>query len=134
MINTLNIIKIETRYERPHHLSDDEFDTLDTTSITPSSSVPNAFGRMMAALIEALNPLDDASILVTRLRDTCYRLEPVYNKNYNPYLTPPRDLDLEYLPYVNGEPLFNNRLIIITRLLSRHVITRAQRRPRRAWV
>ena len=44
---------MEPRYESPHHLSDGEFDTPDTTSITPSSSVPNAFGRMMAGGLSA---------------------------------------------------------------------------------
>jgi hypothetical protein len=34
-------------------LSDDEFDTPDTASIIPSSSVPNAFGRMMAGGLSA---------------------------------------------------------------------------------
>lgn len=125
---------MSSRHESLNPTSNDEFDTLDTASNTPSSLVPNAFGRMMAASMEALNPSDDATIPITRLRDTCYRPEPVYNINYNPHHAPPRDLNPEYSPYSNGEPLFDDRPIITARLPPRHVVTGAQRRPRRAWV
>jgi hypothetical protein len=125
---------MSSRHESPHTSSDNEFDTLNITSNAPLSSVPNAFGRIMAASMEALLPSDDATIPVARLRDTCYRPEPVYNRNYNPYTMPPKDLSIEYSPYANGEPLFYDRAIITARLPPRHVITGSRKRLRRAWV
>jgi hypothetical protein len=46
-------------------------------------------------------------------RDTCKRLEPTYNANYNPYKKPPKDQPGGYSPYVYGEPLWDDRPVIV---------------------
>jgi hypothetical protein len=93
-----------------------------STSGTP---LPNAFG-----LIMALNQ-SSASTLV---RDQCSRPEPVYNNRYNLYKPPSINIDEEYSPYVYGEPLFDDRPVIVAYLPRQHTIASATKRPKTSWV
>lgn len=68
------------------------------------------------------------------VRDRCNRLVPTYNRNYNPYEPPPEDRRPDYSPYTSGEPLYDDRPIIIIRLPRKHVIAGASKRKRTAWV
>jgi hypothetical protein len=68
------------------------------------------------------------------LRDTCLRLIPKYNTNYNPYATPSEDLPNGYSPYVFKEPLYDDRPVIVNELPKNCVIAPLPKRPRTAWV
>jgi hypothetical protein len=96
------------------------------TSIATTSqlSIPNAFSRMM----QGEKRRDPA------LRDTCLRLIPKYNTNYNPYATPSEDLPNGYSPYVFKEPLYDDRPVIVNELPKNCVIAPLPKRPRTAWV
>jgi hypothetical protein len=52
----------------------------------------------------------------TIVKDKCKRLIPTYNHNYNPDKLPPTDLPGGYLLYVFGEPLFDDRAVLLARL------------------
>ena len=65
-----------------------------------------------------------------QLRDRCTRLMPTYNYYYNPYKLPLEDLLKGYSLYVYKEPLFDNRAIVILRLLVGHIIASASIRLR----
>jgi hypothetical protein len=68
-----------------------------STSAAPfRSSLPNAFGRMMAGKGKVQEVIH---------RDTCKRSEPIYNSNYNPYEKPPDGQSEGYPLYVYREPL-----------------------------
>jgi len=67
-------------------------------------------------------------------RDQYNRPVLTYNQNYNPYEPPPEDRRPNYSPYAPGEPLFNDRAVIIARLPKKHVITGTTKRKRIAWV
>ena len=69
-----------------------------------------------------------------QLRNRCTRLVPTYNHYYNPYKLLLEDLLKGYSLYVYKEPLFDNRAIVVLRLLAGHIITSASIRPRTAWV
>jgi len=60
-----------------------------------------------------------------QLRDWYTRLVPTYNYYYNPYKLLLKDLLKGYSPYIYKEPLFNNRAIIILRLLASYITTSA---------
>jgi hypothetical protein len=93
-------------------------------SITASgSALPNAFGRMMQG-----GPAPAPK------RDRCMRPEPTYNHNYDPFKAPPDTQPKGYSPFVHGEPLFDDREVIITRLPARHIVAGASSRPRTSWV
>ncbi len=97
-----------------------------STSAAPSgSSLPNAFGRMMAGKGPAQEVL---------IRDKCKRPEPEYNTNYNPYEQPRKDLHGGYSPYVFGEPLWDDRAIVVARLPKNFTIAGPSKRPRTQWV
>jgi len=49
-------------------------------------------------------------------RDTCNRLELIYNTNYNPYEKPPKERPGGYSLYVYGEPLWDDRAVVVARL------------------
>jgi hypothetical protein len=68
------------------------------------------------------------------VRDRCQRPKPTYNQNYNPHKPPPEDLPLTYSPYAFGEPLFDDRPIIITNLAAGLIVAPPGKRPRTAWV
>jgi hypothetical protein len=86
-----------------------------------TSSLPNAFGRMMQG---------GASKPTAQQRDRYKRPTPTYNHNYNPFNTPPKDLPSSYTLYVRGEPLFNDREVIVSRLPVGHIVTSVSKRPR----
>ena len=73
-----------------------------------SSTLPNAFRQMMQQ-----QPVLQKKVV----RDLCRRLSPTYNFNYNPYEPPNDDLLKDYLLYVFGKPLYNNREVIMLKLL-----------------
>jgi hypothetical protein len=86
-----------------------------TTTTSQSSSLPNAFGRLINK-----GKGRDAGNLV--LRDTCLCPTPEYNTNYNLYAIPSKDLPNRYSPYAFKEPLFNDRPISITQLLKNYTV------------
>jgi hypothetical protein len=110
----INTINMSLRHKTPIDLSDDTFDLRGASSAPLSTGLLNAFGRMMAALVIATVASEHKAL--TRQRDTCRRPEPTYNNKYNPFIAPPADLDPRYSPYANREPLYDDRLIITTRL------------------
>ena len=89
------------------------------------STLPNAFSRMMGPA-----PTGQS----TQKRDRYIRLKPQYNRNYNPFEKPPNDLRPDYSPYVFGEPLYDDRAIIIARLLRYYTAAPAVKKPRTSWV
>jgi hypothetical protein len=95
------------------------------SSITSGSTLPNAFSRMMgpAPVIQS-----------AAKRDSCARPTPQYNHNYNPYKKPSNDLQCDYSPYVYGEPLYDDRPIIVARLPRHHTKAGATKKPRTSWV
>jgi len=54
--------------------------------------------------------------------DKCKRLSPTYNANYNPYKEPPDGINKGYSPYVYREPLWDDRPVVITRILKGLVV------------
>ncbi|KAH9213163.1 hypothetical protein DL95DRAFT_390749 [Leptodontidium sp. 2 PMI_412] len=78
-----------------------------------TDSIPNIFGRMMSVSSASASP---APAALTSLRDLCQRPPRIYNELYNPY-TPESDaLPLDYSPYVNGQPLFDDREVDIRKM------------------
>jgi hypothetical protein len=67
-------------------------------------------------------------------RDTCKRPEPIYNANYNPYEKPPKDQPGGYSPYVYGEPLWDDRPVIVARLPRGYTIAGPAKKKRTQWV
>jgi hypothetical protein len=103
---------------------------LDTTASQVSadasgSTLPNAFGRMMQG---------GRVVQQATRRDTCKRPTPTYNHNYDPFKKPSDTLPHGYSPYVFGEPLFDDRAVIIKRLPKHHIIAGPSKRPRTSWV
>ncbi len=137
IITIINTINMSSRYESPLNVSDD--DAPRAPSITPSitlstSTLPSAFGRIMATSAGNTPASKDALPSTIQLHDTCDRPEPSYNNNYNPFYTPPNDLDPRYSLYENGEPLQDDRPVVVSRLLLKYILVRAVKRPRTAWV
>jgi hypothetical protein len=99
------------------------------TSLLPTidsqSSLPNVFGCMMQS-----NRLS----LPTVVKDKCPRPEPTYNNNYNPNEPPRDDRPKDYSPYVQGEPLYDDRPVVIANLPSRHTVAGPPKRLRTQWV
>jgi hypothetical protein len=89
-----------------------------------SSSLPNAFGRMM----------DKEKGPPAVLRDSCLRPTPEYNANYNPYVVPREDLPGGYSPYVFKEPLFDDRPVIVAQLPRKCALAPPAKRARTSWV
>jgi hypothetical protein len=52
----------------------------------------------------------------TAKRDCYIRPTPQYNHNYDIYKKPSNDIRCDYSPYVYGEPLYDDRPIIVARL------------------
>jgi hypothetical protein len=96
------------------------------TSLAPSANtVTSVFGRMM----NAAPPQTGFSA-----RDRCFRLTPIYNNNYDPNRAPPTDQHIGYSPYVYGEPLYDDRAVVVARLPARWTIAPPTKRPRTSWV
>jgi hypothetical protein len=94
---------------------------LDTTASQASATtlgtpLPNALARMMAPSRPSAS---------TSVRDRCRRPEPTYNYKYDPYRLPSDFIDGEYSPYVYGEPLYNDRAVIIANLPRQHTVAGA---------
>lgn len=68
------------------------------------------------------------------LRDRCLRLKPVYNDCYNPELPPATTNGDEYSPYDFGEPLFDDRNVVVARLPTGHIVPGGGKRKMRQWV
>src|ERR1700733_7790412 len=103
--------------------------TASQASAAPSgSSLPNAFGRMMTSR-EAIQATQNSL-----RRDRCKRPTPIYNSNYNPFESPSGDVPPAYSPYVFGEPLFDDREVVIARLPKHHTVAPPAKKPRTAWV
>ena len=112
-------------HETPIDLSED---TRNLLVVASESTPPNAFGRMMGATAST------ASSPAPQQRDRCKRPVPSYNSNYDPYKLPADTLPGGYSPYVNREPLFDNRAIIVNRLPTKYIVASASKKPRTAWV
>jgi hypothetical protein len=94
----------------PSHYStplEDNTTASQALSITSGSTLPNAFSRIMgpAPVIQS-----------TAKRDSCVRPTPRYNHNYDLYKKPSDDIRCDYSPYIYGEPLYDDRPIIVARL------------------
>ena len=92
-----------------------------------SSTAPpvDAFAGMRAAASLAISTNLDH-------RDTCLRLTPSYNDNYNPLKPPPASLPSNYSPYAPGEPLHDDRFIDTSKLRRGHTHAGAGR-LRTSW-
>jgi hypothetical protein len=87
----------------------------------PLTKEPNAF----TTIIRPAKPFP-----VKVIKDKYNRLIPIYNGNYNPEKLTPEDQLLDYSPYAFREPLFNNRVAIISRLPRWHVLASTLKRAR----
>jgi hypothetical protein len=91
----INAINMSSRYKSPLNLSDKPFNTTrEALFALLNSTLPNAFSRIIAISLTVIVGKEDALLLVSRLRDTCKRLKPTYNKRYDPFKAPPTSLDL----------------------------------------
>ena len=97
-----------------------------SVSTSQSMSLPNAFSYIMGGIKETSDP--------GVIRDTCLRLIPEYNSNYNPYVVPCEDLRQGYSPYVPKKPLFDDRPVIVAQLPINCVLVPVPKRPRISWV
>jgi hypothetical protein len=94
------------------------------TSAAPSSTVlPNVFNRLM-----------QNTGLPGIQRDRCHRPPLKYNHNYDLYKPPPEGQPKGYSPYVYGEPLYDDRPVLVARLLPNHAVAGPSTRPRTQWV
>jgi len=94
-------------------------------TIASESTLPSAFSRMMGPA-----PIGQS----IQKRDRCVRLKPQYNNNYNPFQKPSDALRCDYSPYVFGEPLYDDRPIIIAQLPRYYTAVGATKKPRTSWV
>ena len=67
-------------------------------------------------------------------RDKYTRLTPKYNENYDLYKPQPSKLSPDYSPYVFGEPLFDDKPVIITRLPKYYLVALLPKKPRTSWL
>ena len=86
-----------------------------------ASNLPNTFSQIIGSV-----PREQRK----DVRDRYNRPVLTYNQNYNPYEPPPEDRRPNYSLYTLGEPLHDDRVVIITRLLRKHVIAGATKRRR----
>lgn len=100
--------------------------TPEPSIVASEPALPNAFGRLMQGSANTVKS--------TQQRDRCKRPTPTYNYNYDPTKTPPEDLPASYSPYDFGEPLFDDRTVITTRLPTAHIVAGASSRARTSWV
>ena len=85
------------------------------------STLPNAFSRLMrpAPVIQS-----------TTKRDLYTRPTPAYNQYYNPFQKLADDLRSDYSLYVYREPLYDDRAIVVARLLKHYIEAGAAKKPR----
>ena len=75
-----------------------------------------------------------ATPLATVIRDLCSRPTPIYNDFYNPYDPENTQRPSDYSPYANGQPLFDDRPVVVSNLLKRKTLALTTKRNRTAWV
>ena len=104
-----------------------ENDTIVSQASTTASglTMSNAFSRLMAAALVVQS---------TTKRDLYTRPIPVYNQYYNPFQVLVDDLYSDYSPYVYGEPLYDDRAIVVARLLKHYTAAGAAKKLRTQWV
>jgi hypothetical protein len=95
-----------------------------TASSTPANAFTTLMGRGPNSVIQPIQ----------HLRDRCNRPTPSYNFNYNPNESQRDDLPGGYSPYIRGEPLFDDRAIVLAQLPKHHTVAGASKRGRTAWV
>jgi hypothetical protein len=117
-INIINSIKMSSHADSPTNISDDPLTSYEPLPAPTTSTLPNAFGRMMGESSATINYLLDKQPAMT------------YNHNYNPHQAPEEGHDPAYSPYVYGERLYDDRPIIMTRIPIKHVLTGASKRGR----
>ena len=88
---------------------------------TSGSTLPNAFSRLMgpAPVIQS-----------TAKRDLYIRPTPIYNQYYNLFQKPADDLRSDYSLYVYKEPLYDDRAIVVARLLKHYIEAGIIKKPR----
>ena len=85
---------MSSRHKSPLDLSDNSFSSIrERLAVLLNATLPSAFSRMMTASLVVTVDKKDALLLTIRLRDTCQRPEVTYNERYDPFKTPPADLD-----------------------------------------
>jgi hypothetical protein len=109
----------------PMLIEDDDNRASPAASATTTASVVNPFKQMMAPQV-AKKP-------AAALRDRCFRPPPTYNDQYDPYKSPNDKNKPDYSPYDYGEPLFDDREVIIARLPIGHVVAGATKKKRTSW-
>src|ERR1700721_2014450 len=67
------------------------------------------------------------------VRDRCFRPPVKYNDQYDPFKPPNDQNKAEYSPYDFGEPLFDDREVIIARIPAGHVVTGASKKKKSSW-
>jgi hypothetical protein len=81
--------------------------TSEASANSSRSTLPSVFGRMM-------QPSRPTAAVIAH--DRCKRPEPIYNDKYNPYTLILGDIDETYSLYVYGEPLYDDRAVIVANL------------------
>jgi hypothetical protein len=114
-----------SRQSTPIDLASEASGTRSVSAVPSGLSLPNAFGRMMAP---------NGPIQSVINRDKCNRPTPKYNANYNPNTKPPEGLSGGYSPYVYGEPLWDDRPVIVERLPKHFTVAPPPKKARTAWV
>ena len=107
---------MSSRYEIPLILSDDKLNTRETSIILLLLTLLTAFSY----IIEASTSSVPSSRAIKR--DKYNRPAIVYNNNYNPNKALLADLKPKYLLYAISEPLYNDRLILIVRILLKYIL------------
>jgi hypothetical protein len=83
-----------SRHKSPLDLSDDSFSSIrERLAVLSNATLPSAFSRIITGSLVATVNKEDTLLLTIRLRNTCQRPKVIYNKRYDPFKTPPADLD-----------------------------------------
>jgi hypothetical protein len=75
-----------------------------------------------------------APAALTSLRDLCQRPPRVYNELYNPHKPESDALPADYSPYVNGQPLFDDREVDIRKIPRGKSLAPASKKAKKSWV
>jgi hypothetical protein len=77
----INAINMSSRYKSPLNLNNSPFNTICKALFALlNSTLLNAFNYIIATSLAINVSEEDALLLISRLRDTCKRLKPIYNK------------------------------------------------------
>jgi hypothetical protein len=120
-------------YQSFFNLNNNKFDTPDILSNNPFFNIPNTFGLIIIIILVILTSSENIFLIYTCFINTYYCPELVYNKNYNSCQILLQDLDLLYFLYATSKLLFNNRLVIIGRLLPKYIITGSTKYTRKCY-